>query len=229
MELIMRKINMAIAAMAASFSMATAADAAVVVSSAVQLVGPAVASGVTFDSSPVGLNPTGVLAGDPTATFSAAPLIGPPSAGGTVQNTSLSGQYAQPAFDNTNYLAIQQGNSQAITYSSDRTFFSLLIGSIDGYNTFDFYLDNVLVSSLNGNNIIAPANGNQSLSFYVTFTGLFDQVVLGTGNTNALEIDNISAGVPEPSTWAMMILGFFGLGFMAYRRRNNSGPALRLA
>jgi hypothetical protein len=26
--------------------------------------------------------------------------------------------------------------------------------------------------------------------------------------------------VPEPSTWAMMILGFAGVGFMAYRRRN---------
>ncbi|SDJ63506.1 PEP-CTERM protein-sorting domain-containing protein [Bradyrhizobium lablabi] len=29
------------------------------------------------------------------------------------------------------------------------------------------------------------------------------------------------AAVPEPSTWAMMILGFFGLGFLAYRRKNN--------
>ena len=28
------------------------------------------------------------------------------------------------------------------------------------------------------------------------------------------------ATVPEPSTWAMMILGFAGIGFMAYRRRN---------
>jgi hypothetical protein len=27
------------------------------------------------------------------------------------------------------------------------------------------------------------------------------------------------AAVPEPSTWAMMILGFAGLGFMAYRRK----------
>jgi hypothetical protein len=27
------------------------------------------------------------------------------------------------------------------------------------------------------------------------------------------------AAVPEPSTWAMMILGFFGVGFMAYRRK----------
>ena len=30
----------------------------------------------------------------------------------------------------------------------------------------------------------------------------------------------IAAAVPEPSTWAMMILGFGGVGFMAYRRRN---------
>jgi hypothetical protein len=33
--------------------------------------------------------------------------------------------------------------------------------------------------------------------------------------------------VPEPSTWAMMILGFAGIGFMAYRRK--SKPALLAA
>jgi hypothetical protein len=33
--------------------------------------------------------------------------------------------------------------------------------------------------------------------------------------------------VPEPSTWAMMILGFAGVGFMAYRRK--SKPALMAA
>jgi hypothetical protein len=37
----------------------------------------------------------------------------------------------------------------------------------------------------------------------------------------------ISAAVPEPSTWAMMILGFIGVGFMAYRRKSN--PSFRLA
>lgn len=31
-----------------------------------------------------------------------------------------------------------------------------------------------------------------------------------------------TAPVPEPSTWAMMILGFAGVGFMAYRRRNQT-------
>jgi hypothetical protein len=42
----------------------------------------------------------------------------------------------------------------------------------------------------------------------------------------ALDTFTVTA-VPEPSTWAMMILGFCGLGFMAYRRKPNS-PALRL-
>jgi hypothetical protein len=28
------------------------------------------------------------------------------------------------------------------------------------------------------------------------------------------------AAVPEPSTWAMLLLGFCGLGFLGYRRGN---------
>jgi PEP-CTERM motif-containing protein len=32
------------------------------------------------------------------------------------------------------------------------------------------------------------------------------------------------AAVPEPSTWAMMILGFAGVGFMAYRRKHVRAP-----
>jgi hypothetical protein len=36
-----------------------------------------------------------------------------------------------------------------------------------------------------------------------------------------------STAVPEPSTWIMMIAGFAGLGFMAYRRKNK--PALAVA
>jgi hypothetical protein len=53
------------------------------------------------------------------------------------------------------------------------------------------------------------------------------------GNNDAL-IDGVSfqgpavSAVPEPSTWAMMTLGFCGVGFLAYRKKRN-GPALRLA
>jgi len=31
----------------------------------------------------------------------------------------------------------------------------------------------------------------------------------------------MTSGVPEPSTWAMMFMGFFGLGFMAYRKKGS--------
>ncbi len=37
----------------------------------------------------------------------------------------------------------------------------------------------------------------------------------------------LTVPVPEASTWAMMLLGFAGVGFMAYRRRNQ-GSAFRL-
>ena len=31
---------------------------------------------------------------------------------------------------------------------------------------------------------------------------------------------SLTSGVPESSTWAMMILGFASVGFAAYRRKN---------
>jgi hypothetical protein len=37
----------------------------------------------------------------------------------------------------------------------------------------------------------------------------------------------VSPAVPEPSTWAMMLIGFAGVGFIAYRRK--SRPALMAA
>jgi hypothetical protein len=46
-------------------------------------------------------------------------------------------------------------------------------------------------------------------------------------NHDPLVSASISA-VPEPSTWAMMVLGFAGVGFMAYRRRGHI-PAIRIA
>jgi hypothetical protein len=49
----------------------------------------------------------------------------------------------------------------------------------------------------------------------------------GTNDSFVIDIPGQVAAVPEPATWAMMILGFFGVGFMAYRRKQ-AEPALRL-
>jgi len=47
------------------------------------------------------------------------------------------------------------------------------------------------------------------------------------GETGPVGALTLTAAVPEPSTWAMMILGFFGVGFVAYRRKSQA--SLRLA
>jgi hypothetical protein len=47
------------------------------------------------------------------------------------------------------------------------------------------------------------------------------------GSQNQQMLTRQVAAVPEPSTWAMMILGFSGVGFMAYRRKGK--PAFRFA
>jgi hypothetical protein len=36
------------------------------------------------------------------------------------------------------------------------------------------------------------------------------------------ETEFFGTAVPEPSTWAMLLLGFAGIGFMAYRRKHNT-------
>jgi hypothetical protein len=48
------------------------------------------------------------------------------------------------------------------------------------------------------------------------------------GNTYFASINEVQTpAVPEPSTWAMMLLGFAGISFMAYRRsRKDQGLAL---
>jgi hypothetical protein len=66
----------------------------------------------------------------------------------------------------------------------------------------------------------------------ITF-GVFATTNNSFGLTQGQFYDNLDVGVtfteavPEPSTWAMMILGFAGVGFMAYRRK--SKPALMAA
>ena len=49
----------------------------------------------------------------------------------------------------------------------------------------------------------------------------FTEIVGGNNGGILLDAVEVSA-VPEPSTWAMLIVGFLGVGFMAYRRNNKA-------
>jgi hypothetical protein len=65
-----------------------------------------------------------------------------------------------------------------------------------------------------------------------TFSGLvlestydnFSNPITVTGLSISYQV-TIAEAVPEPSTWAMMILGFAGVGFMTYRRRKTAALA----
>jgi hypothetical protein len=81
-------------------------------------------------------------------------------------------------------------------------------------------------TSHNGN--VAPGFG--TLSFDILGEQVSDLGSLSNGIIFGADIWNSNTGgttgrvgaVPEPSTWAMMILGFLGVGFLAYRRRGST-------
>lgn len=67
-----------------------------------------------------------------------------------------------------------------------------------------------------------PDSSDASASFSVTGASIMFTMVVAEVN-----MITISA-IPEPSSWAMMLVGFAGIGFMAYRRRHQgAAPAAR--
>ncbi len=62
-----------------------------------------------------------------------------------------------------------------------------------------------------------------SYNAFANDTYQFDFSLTGGSLQTPLAVEafvQVGSGVPEPSTWAMMVLGFAGIGFMAYRRKS---------
>jgi hypothetical protein len=202
---------------------ATAANATVSVS-ATPGGSPYAGPPVTYDFDSPGTTPTTINGG----------IVGP----GTTVNA-----YAQPLGSTGQYFSAGPSTSTpgTVLLGSVGTLYSLsfIWGSIDAYNTLTFTdaAGNPLVGSqytYTGSQIAALipafAQGNQTANdqnpiVTFLFTGL-DQTLVGgfqmSSTQNAFEIDNIAVNaVPEPGTWAMMLLGFGAIGF-AIRRRKSS-------
>jgi hypothetical protein len=109
---------------------------------------------------------------------------------------------------------------------------------------------------INGSNPDLKATGTTLPNFWVSFfdsSGVQTAAHLGAflgGTAGVIALDDGGAGpdhdfddlvikfqvngpgsitgAPEPSTWAMLLIGFAGLGFLGYRRRSNDA-AFRLA
>jgi PEP-CTERM motif len=75
--------------------------------------------------------------------------------------------------------------------------------------------------------------GNQYTASFSTLLGPGDDYtaeITGTANVKKLGISGTvttTDAAPEPSTWAMMLIGFIGLGYVAFRQREGSSRRTR--
>jgi hypothetical protein len=125
----------------------------------------------------------------------------------------------------TSFDTVANGQLTAMTFMIDGMTFNLLNSTSAGvgFNNTGSGTPEII-------NNIGYTGQNDSFVFQLS-TGGFGYTFTDTANSKLSSSGTIEAtisAVPEPSTWAMMILGFCGLGFMAYRRKQN-GAALGIA
>lgn len=135
-----------------------------------------------------------------------------PGAGTGFVNVALSSfPNAVPSFTfniNGNSYAVDDPNA-AIQYNN---------GHFNGFSVndeFSFAGSNYVLQINGGILAVRLATDPVGPSFINGYINIGDNNV--TGQTPF--VPQVGA-VPEPSTWAMMILGFAGVGFLTYRRRN---------
>ncbi|WP_394647792.1 PEPxxWA-CTERM sorting domain-containing protein [uncultured Sphingomonas sp.] len=171
-------------------------------------------------------------------TFDNATAPGFSVVGGGTMTSNVWNQGANPqGAPANNVFMYVLANSSATVTSLAGAFqnVSLYLGSIDAGNTIDVLgQGGAVLRSFTGTDLVAPnmATGNQTSDLtnrLITFKASGNEQLTGvrfSSSVNSLEFDNVrfSAAVPEPATWAMMILGFGVVGY-AMRRR----PAARFA
>jgi hypothetical protein len=215
----MRNLSVVIFALVASFAAATVAKAAVLMTPS----DPGINTGVgqNFGSQGVGNAASSFAIGDWTFATVA----------GSVQilNTSDSNG-AQPYGTTGNYLSVLGGATENVTFASPLQQFGFYWGSIDTFNKITIDLVGGGTTSFSGSDLLTVLNKGTNptgcqdsfaCNRYVTFSDDTSADIVGfslQSDQNSFEITNISA-VPEPATWAMMILGFLGVGLVACRRR----------
>lgn len=112
------------------------------------------------------------------------------------------------------------------------TQFSFYLGSPDTYNTVQFFAGNTQVGdTLSGNQIwsctACAQNGDQSFGARAVydFGGAHVTSVVFGSSGNSFEFDNLAGtvgGIPEPASWALMIVGFGAAGAMLRSKRRQA-------
>jgi PEP-CTERM motif len=150
------------------------------------------------------------------------------TAKGTTPNVSAAPLGMGNGPDGTTYMSVEGGGTEMATWATPQTGLSIYWGSIDGNAGGNNNVNSLAITvdgyTLTGTDLVALGalgTGNQNLpadNQWVTITGLgaFTQVSFSS-TANAFEFSLNATGAPEPSTWAMMLLGFAGLGFLGWR------------
>ena len=91
----------------------------------------------------------------------------------------------------------------------------------------------VIIGAHFGQNADPGAAGENSFTGFWLFnittpthSIVFDSAL---GTSNVVLLQNTGGAVPEPATWAMMLLGFGGIGFAMRRGRKQNGRLLQIA
>jgi hypothetical protein len=117
--------------------------------------------------------------------------------------------------------------------------FSFINTYMAGWNTetvggtITGYLNGAQVGQVTWFALGPDAGGGRPVAPWSLITANFldvDTVVIDGGNTAfLLENTQVGPAVLEPSTWAMMLLGFAGLGFLAHRQSRKAAGELAAA
>jgi PEP-CTERM motif len=131
----------------------------------------------------------------------------------------------------TTYMSVHGGGTEMASFATPQTSFSFYWGSIDGgaTNKLSITIDAYTLTGADLVALGAVADGSQTSpasNQLVTITGLGEfSTITFHSNLNSFEF-SLPTSVPEPSTWAMMALGFAGLGYAAFRRNSKGQMAL---
>ena len=121
-------------------------------------------------------------------------------------------------------ISITTGGSYVLSWYDNTGEFGGVTGSPYLMKVLDSSLDTVISQSLNA--YTGSLNWQMRSLDMVLSPGSYDLAFFPEGVPQGLDtlLDNVSltAAVPEPSTWAMLLLGFAGLGFAACRRTSRA-------